>query len=201
MARRLSEVPLALNPLKRLQNRRLKTSKSGKLYGAIVAQARLPALYRNLGLPDSLEGRFAALSLHLFVLLHRLKGEGARGLELAGELMDSFGQDMDTVLRELGVSDLRVPKQMRSLAGSTQALLEAYERAFTAGEAPFAAAIASSLPLHSPDAELSSRALASYLMRCATELERQPLSPIEGGVLDFPGIDEASDEISKRNGP
>jgi len=201
MARRLSEEPPALNPLRRLQNRRSKTSKSGKLYGAIVAQARLPALYRDLGVPDSLEGRFAALSLHLFVVLHRLKGEGAKGLELAGELMDRFGQDMDTVLRELGVGDLRVPKQMRSLAGSTSALLEAYERAFAAGEVPFAAAIASSLPLQSPDAELSSRALASYLRRCATELERQPLSAIEGGALAFPEIDQDSDEIGKPKGP
>lgn len=200
MARRLSEVTPALNPLKRLRNRRSKTSKSGKLYGAIVAQARLPALYRDLGVPDSLEGRFAALSLHLFVVLHRLKGEGAKGLELAGKLMDRFGQDMDTVLRELGVSDLRVPKKMRSLAGSTRALLEAYELAFAGGEAPFAAAIVSSLPLQSPDAELSSRALASYLRRCATELERQPLGAIEGGALEFPEIDEHGDEINKQKG-
>ncbi len=71
-------MPPTLNPLKRLRSRRSKTSKSQKLYGAIVAQARLPDFYRDLGVPDSLDGRFAVLSLHLFIVLHRLKQEGRR---------------------------------------------------------------------------------------------------------------------------
>ncbi|MGB6969966.1 MAG: ubiquinol-cytochrome C chaperone family protein, partial [Methyloceanibacter sp.] len=81
-----------------------------------MAQTRLPVFYRDLGVPDILEGRFGLLSLHLFILLHRLKGEGADGLALAQDLMDRFSQDMETVLRELGVSDVRVPKRMRNLA-------------------------------------------------------------------------------------
>jgi cytochrome b pre-mRNA-processing protein 3 len=181
-------VPPALNPLKRLRRRRSKTSKSEKLYGAIVAQARLPHFYRDLGIPDSLEGRFVVLSLHLFVVLRRLKQEGAAGAPLAQEVMDQFIADMDTVLRELGVSDLRVPKKMCALAGSVHALLETYDQAFTAGEAPLAAAIAASLPSQCEDAELSSEALASYLMACAAALEREPLSAFTAGAIAFPEI-------------
>lgn len=178
-----------LNPLKRLRSRRSKTSKSEKLYGVIVAQARLPGFYRDFGVPDSLEGRFAVLFLHLFVVLHRLKQEGATGVPLAQEVMDQFVADMDTVLRELGVSDLRVPKKMRALAGSAHALLETYDEAFAAGEAPLAAAIAASLPSQGENAELSSEALASYLMRCAGALEREPLSALATGIIAFPEID------------
>jgi cytochrome b pre-mRNA-processing protein 3 len=181
-------VPPTLNPLKRLRSRRSKTSKSGKLYGAIVAQARLPDFYRDLGVPDSLEGRFAMLSLHLFIVLYRLKREGAAGTLLAQDVMDRFIGDMDTVMRELGVSDLRVPKKMRALAGSAHALLETYDQAFAAGEAPFAAAIAASLPSGSEHAELSSEALASYLMGCAAALERKPLSALAAGAIAFPEI-------------
>jgi cytochrome b pre-mRNA-processing protein 3 len=181
-------VPPTLNPLKRLRSRRSKTSKSEKLYGAIVAQARLPDFYRDLGVPDSLDGRFAVLSLHLFIVLHRLKLEGAAGMLLAQDLMDRFIGDMDTVMRELGVSDLRVPKKMRALAGSAHALLETYDQAFAAGEAPFAAAVAASLPSGCEDAELSSDALASYLMGCAAGLEREPLSAFAAGAIAFPEI-------------
>jgi cytochrome b pre-mRNA-processing protein 3 len=181
-------VPTALNPLKRLRNRRSKISKSEKLYGAIVAQARLPGFYRDLGIPDSLEGRFVVLSLHLFVVLHRLKQEGPAGGPLAQEMMDHFVADMDTVLREVGVSDLRVPKKMRALAGSAYALLETYDRAFAAGEAPLAAAVAASLPPHCEEAELSSKALASYLMSCAAALEREPLSAFAAGAIAFTEI-------------
>jgi len=182
-------VPPALNPLKRLRNRRSKTSKSEKLYGAIVAQARLPGFYRDLGIPDSLEGRFVVLSLHLFIVLHRLKQEGPAGGPLAQEVMDHFVADMDTVLRELGVSDLRVPKKMRALAGSAHALLESYDQAFAAGDAPLAAAIAASLPSQCEEAKLSSEALASYLMRCAAALEREPLSVFAAGAIAFAEID------------
>jgi cytochrome b pre-mRNA-processing protein 3 len=178
----------ALNPFNRLRRRRSETSNSEKLYGAIVAQTRLPVFYRDLGVPDILEGRFGLLSLHLFILLHRLKGEGADGLALAQDLMDRFSQDMETVLRELGVSDVRVPKRMRNLAAAAQSQLEAYEEAFAAGEGAFAAAIAAALPPRSDTGEAGNKALTSYLMRCATELERQKLTSLQQGTLDFPEI-------------
>ena len=104
-------MPARLNPLDRLRRWRSGASNSEKLYGAIVAQARLPIFYRSLGVPDTLEGRFTLLSLHLFVVLHRLKAEGAEGAGIVQGLVDRFSQDMETVLRELGVSDIAHPKE------------------------------------------------------------------------------------------
>ena len=87
-------MPPVLNPLNRLMRWRSGMSSTDKLYGAIVAQARLPVFYQSLGIPDSLQGRFALLSLHLFAVLHRLNGDGAEALALAQELMDRFSKDM-----------------------------------------------------------------------------------------------------------
>ena len=84
---------------------------AAKLYGAIVAQARLPVFYQELGVPDRLEGRFLVLSLHLFAVLHRLKAEGGDALDLAQELTDRFSADMETVLREISIGDLSIPKK------------------------------------------------------------------------------------------
>jgi cytochrome b pre-mRNA-processing protein 3 len=97
-----------------------------------VAQARLPVFYQEFGVPDTLEGRFVVLSLNLFAVLHRLKGEDAQGKALSQDLADRFKDDMETVLRELGISDLRIPKKMRGLARSSAALLRAYEEAYGA---------------------------------------------------------------------
>ena len=67
---------------------RPKEKNTEKLYGAIVAQARLPVFYQEFGVPDTLEGRFVVLSLNLFAVLHRLKGEDAQGKALSQDLAD-----------------------------------------------------------------------------------------------------------------
>ncbi|MFZ0426197.1 MAG: ubiquinol-cytochrome C chaperone family protein [Xanthobacteraceae bacterium] len=83
------------------------------LYGAIVAQARVPAFYTSYKVADTVEGRFDLIVLHLVLLLARLeRGEGAeRGV--GQELFDVFCRDLDANLREMGVGDLAVPKRMR----------------------------------------------------------------------------------------
>jgi cytochrome b pre-mRNA-processing protein 3 len=181
-------MPPLLNPLNRLMRWRSGRSSTDKLYGAIVAQARLPVFYHSLGIPDCLQGRFTLLSLHLFAVLHRLKSDGAEGLALAQQLMDRFSKDMETVLREIGVSDLRIPKRVRGLAASSQALLESYESAYAGDDAAFAAAIAASLPVHPESAGLSGERLASYLRASVEQLEQQPLASLQAGMLDFPEV-------------
>ena len=58
-----------------------------------------PFSTRTLRVPDTLEGRFLVLSLHLFAVLHRLKAEEEAALGLAQELTDRFSEDMETVLQ------------------------------------------------------------------------------------------------------
>ena len=70
-----------------------------------------PFSTRSFGVPDTLEGRFVVLSLHLFAVLHRLKGEGAEARDTVQDLADRFSTDMETVLRELGVGDLASRKR------------------------------------------------------------------------------------------
>jgi cytochrome b pre-mRNA-processing protein 3 len=160
-------------------------STTEKLYGAIVAQARLPVFYRSFGIPDTLQGRFTLLALHLFAVLHRLKNGSPEGTALTQDLVDRFSQDMETVLRELGVSDLRVPQSMRRLAAASKGLFEDYETALAADQASLAHAIAASLPGETESAELSSRALAPYLLASIEALDRQDIESLRAGVPDF----------------
>jgi cytochrome b pre-mRNA-processing protein 3 len=165
---------------------RSEASTTEKLYGAIVAQARLPVFYRSFGVPDTLQGRFTLLALHLFAVLQRLQGEGLEGRALAQELVDRFSQDMETVLRELGVGDLRVPKAMRRLAAASKGLFQDYEAALVAGEGALTHAIAASLPDETESPEVSSGALASYLLASIEALASQDIASLRAGALEFP---------------
>ena len=172
---------------------RRKEKNPEKLYGAIVAQARLPIFYQEFGVPDTLEGRFVLLSLHLFAVLHRLKTEGTVAHDLgagnlAQELVDRFSEDMETVLRELGVSDLRIPKKVRGLARSSTALLHAYEEAFGGSEQQLIEAVGKALPLEGERAEAVAAPLAHYLSDCVRVLEQEPYAALDAGTLRFPQL-------------
>jgi cytochrome b pre-mRNA-processing protein 3 len=177
-----------LNPLDRLIAWRRRKPNAGELYGAIVAQARLPVFYQGFGIPDTLDGRFAVLAAHLFVVLQKLQESGEAGASIAQALADRFSEDMETVLRELGVGDMGVPKKMRKLARSSATLLQAYGEAFAAGEDSFAATIAASLPLDGEKAEAAGRRLAPYLRAAARRLEGQDLASLQAGRVEFPEV-------------
>ena len=102
------------------------------IYGMIVTQAREPLFYRDFGVPDTVNGRFDLLVLHLWMVLRRLKPiEGGAGL--AQTLFDRFCDDMDANLREMGVGDLTVPKRMQAFGEAFYGRAAAYDLALAAG--------------------------------------------------------------------
>lgn len=184
---------LSLNPLAALLLWRSKEPHADELYGAIVARARLPVFYQGFGVPDTLEGRFVVLSLHLFAVLHRLKDADApEASAMAQGLADRFTADMETVLRELGVGDLTIPKKVRKLIASGAGLLQSFELALAAGDAALEAAIASALPGDEADAKTTSARLTPYVEEILRQLEGEPIEDLCAGVLKLPDIsDEA----------
>jgi cytochrome b pre-mRNA-processing protein 3 len=177
-----------LNPLNPLTAwRRRKNTDAKRLYGSIVAQARLPVFYQGLGVPDTLEGRFLVLSLHLFAVLHRLKADGAGAVKLAQDLADRFTADMETVLREIGIGDLAIPKKVRGLAASSAGLLKAYEQALPAGKGAVATVIAKAFP--GGPSEAASRLLAHYLTDVVAQLQAQDFAALAAGQVRYPGAE------------
>ena len=86
-----------------------------KLYAATVAQARTPALYQALQAPDTPDGRFEVYTLHVLLVLARLRAEGAKASSAAQAYFDAYLGGLDNGLRELAVGDLSVGKTMRRL--------------------------------------------------------------------------------------
>ena len=101
--------------LKRFRlNRR--NRKIDDLYGAIVAQSRRAAFYIDYGVPDTLDGRFDLIVLHMVLLLAHLDRREQSARDLGQNLFELFCRDLDSNLREMGVGDLAVPKRMRQFA-------------------------------------------------------------------------------------
>jgi cytochrome b pre-mRNA-processing protein 3 len=110
------------------------------IYGMIVAQAREPLFYQAMGVPDTVNGRFDMVLLHLWMVLRRLRRfEG--GADLSQALFDHFCGDMDDNLREMGVGDLTVPKRMQKFGEAFYGRAAAYDRALEAGAEPLAQAL------------------------------------------------------------
>ena len=175
---------------KRLFGARRQTNReiTERLYEAIVAAARQPHFYSHWKVPDTPLGRFEMLSLHMFLCQHRLHEAEAGARQVAQVLIDEFFLDIDHSLRELGISDVGVPKRMKRLArmyyGRTAAYADALERN---DDEALAAALARNIR---PDEQWAGAPdLASYVKSAVAHLAAQPVANICAGQLDFPHAD------------
>jgi cytochrome b pre-mRNA-processing protein 3 len=142
------------------------------LYERIVAAARAPGLYLALGVPDTIEGRFEAVALHVILVLRRLRRLPGPAGDIAQELVDAFFRHMDASLRESGVGDMRVPKRMKELAGGFYGRAQAYDGPLDAKDA---VALARALGVHVHGDEAQGGALARYALAADEELARHSL--------------------------
>jgi cytochrome b pre-mRNA-processing protein 3 len=153
------------------------------IYGMIVAQAREPSFYRDLGVPDTVNGRFDLLLLHLWMVLRRLKSvTGGAGRSQA--LFDHFCNDMDANLRELGVGDLTVPKRMQAFGEAFYGRSAAYDLAVTGGAVALAQALCKNI-LNGMELE-KARRLAIYVERTIARLQGLDEPTFISGAWHFP---------------
>jgi cytochrome b pre-mRNA-processing protein 3 len=129
-----------------------KLADAGRLYAAIVAEARRPHWYRAAQVPDTLDGRFAVLTTLLALADIRLE-RGADGARALGpRLTEAFIADMDPQMREAGFGDPSLGKQVRMMVGSLAAKVERWRLAIEAIE-PWDEVARTSLYGGSPPAE------------------------------------------------
>lgn len=171
--------------LRRLLRRSERRGRALKLYARLVEQARHPAFYAGCGVPDTVDGRFDMIVLHIFLVLRRLKAEERAGREVGQALFDVMFDDMDRSLREMGVGDLGVGKRVKAMARSFYGRLAAYEEALTSEGEALEAALRRNLfgTVDPTDAHLT--ALAVYVKREAAALEAQKGEDVIAGRVSF----------------
>ncbi len=166
------------------------------IYGMIVTQAREPLFYRDLGVADTVNGRFDLLILHLWMVLRRLRPmEGGEGLAQA--LFDRFCADMDANLREMGVGDLTVPKRMQAFGEAFYGRAAAYDLAIdlalTDGAEPLAQALCKNI-LNGAQID-NARRLAAYAGAAIAALAAQDDAALLAASWRFPLPDSSPDSL------
>jgi cytochrome b pre-mRNA-processing protein 3 len=163
------------------------------IYGMIVTQAREPIFYRDLGVPDTVNGRFDLLLLHLWLLLRRLRtvqsvnqgaNQGQGATELSQALFDRFCEDMDDNLREMGIGDQTVPKRMRAFGEAFYGRVQAYDQAIEGGGEALAAAICKNI-LNGTGMD-QARRLAAYARAAEADLSRTDEATLLSASFKYP---------------
>lgn len=161
----------------------------GALYRAVAAQARLPVFYRCGGVPDSLDGRFDLLSLHLILLMRRLRGQGREGQAMQQALFDLLAADMDRNLREMGVGDTGISRRVKAMGEAYFGRYAAYDAALTlpveAQQAALMTALDKNLYGTVPTESSQLQRMADYARATAAALAAQEDQTILSGKVTF----------------
>ena len=153
------------------------------LYARVGDAARREGLFAVLGVPDTLEGRFEALALHMVLAIRALRGRPGPADEVAQDLTNAFFRDLDRALREMGVGDTGVPKRMRTLGEAYYGRARAYDPLLDAGDE---AALAEALSRNVYGGERPAAPLARYALAAAAALAGQSLDGLLGPGPSFP---------------
>jgi cytochrome b pre-mRNA-processing protein 3 len=163
-------------------------SAARSLYDATLAAAREPALYASYAAPDTIEGRFEMLALHLAVLLDRLGKADAPARRLLQPLTEQFVVDMDDAMRAFGIGDLAVPRKVKKAAAALYDRHKAYGAAIAADDphTAWATALGAQLDDLAGKERIDIAALATYAATLAPHLAPLSNADLAAGRVTFP---------------
>ncbi len=159
-----------------------------ELYASALEQTRVTYFYEDLGVPDTLDGRFDLLVLHSFIIIHCLRTREKESAEgLAQGVFDIVFADMDQGLRESGIGDMGVPKHMRRMMKGFNGRMHAYEEALEANSAKELHEVLSRNlygTLEKPDIK-AVKVMADYISKNISCINKQSYDALLSGKVEF----------------
>ena len=168
--------------LSRLFGERRERARLDPLYRALVALGRDPKWYRAGQVPDTVDGRFDMIASVLALVLIRLEREGEKARTDSVLLTESFIDDMDSSLRQIGIGDFVVGKHVGRLMGALGGRLDAYRSAL-AGDGDMSDAVRRNIFRDDPPSPEAVAFVASGLTRFHGGLATLSLEQLLGGEL------------------
>jgi cytochrome b pre-mRNA-processing protein 3 len=143
------------------------------LYARSAEASRAPWLYTVAAIPDTVEGRIEALTLHALLVMRRLKELPSPGPEVAQDYVDALFLHIDHGLRELGVGDTTIPKRMKKIAQGFYGRVQAYAAPIDASDAEMlSAALVRNIPA------VAAEPLAAYVLASGRRLSGWSLDDV-----------------------
>jgi cytochrome b pre-mRNA-processing protein 3 len=151
------------------------------LYAAIVAEGRDPYWYREGQVPDTIDGRFDMVAAVTALVLIRLEAEGAAGRGPSILLTETFVDDMDATLRQIGIGDYVVGKHVGRMMAALGGRLAAFREARDSES--LTSAVRRNVFHESPPSEAALLSVSARLARLAAGLDAAGLERLIGGSL------------------
>ncbi|MEM7620818.1 MAG: ubiquinol-cytochrome C chaperone family protein [Pseudomonadota bacterium] len=167
---------------------------ASEIYEKIVAKARHPIFYRDLSVPDTVEGRFEMIIVHLFILLQDWTVRFGKDDKLSKAIIETFFSDIEHSLREMGIGDLTVPKRMQKLADAFYGRVYAYKDALEPNDddQKLVQALLRNLyvledktHIISEDVRISAAKIAQYIRHSLSAFSKQEENDLSSGQFDF----------------
>jgi cytochrome b pre-mRNA-processing protein 3 len=160
------------------------------LYNAAIGHARQPSWYLDGAVADTIDGRFDMLSAILSIVLVRLEAEGEAGQLPSVMLTELFIADMNGQLREEGVGDVGVSKQVGNMLSALGGRLTVYREGLMPG-GDLTAALVRNLYRGTPPSPGALAFVERKLRHFRQGLECQALDVLVSGALLPDGWDDA----------
>lgn len=160
------------------------------VYARVVEAARHEVFYRDWAVRDDKDGRFEMLSLHLFLMLERLRQEPCQDLDddaaLIGQFLSEVAvADLECNLREMGVGDLTVGKRVQKYTKRQYARFLLYRELFCLAEVKDDPVLALIEAIYCHDkgfapltAKQGAEHLCQYLTHNLETLAKQPIAEV-----------------------
>jgi cytochrome b pre-mRNA-processing protein 3 len=157
-----------------------------KMYRIIVEQARQPVFYQDLGVADTFDGRFDLISLHMILVLRRLKSDIDQTRKLSQALFDYMFDDIDLNLREMGIGDMGVLVRVKKMAKAFYGRLESYDHGLLHSDNTILADALERNLFRENETTVENLALiTAYMRREATRLDACKVEALMQDELEF----------------
>ncbi|MBH89374.1 MAG: hypothetical protein CMF71_03980 [Magnetovibrio sp.] len=157
-----------------------------KLYKSIVKQSRLPVFYKDYGVADTFDGRFDMISLHMILVIRRMKLDIDQTRTLSQALFDYMFEDFDLNLRELGIGDMGVLHRVKKMTKAFYGRLESYDRGLASlDDNILMAALERNLYRENKVTDNNLRNITKYIRRQTDYLDQTNIDVFIAGELKF----------------
>lgn len=173
--------------LDKFRNKRRINDAANRLYLRAVDQARSPIFFTQYGVPDTVDGRFDLIILHTMLLMRCLRGKGKEATDTSQSVLNLMFSDMDRNLREMGVGDLSVGKQVKKMAKAFYGRSESWENGMDSSRRDLVIAFEETLYRSVEQSPEQASGLADYTLEIGEILETQDIKQLLDGDISFTG--------------
>lgn len=152
------------------------------LFDLAVAEARRTHWFLEGEVPDTVNGRFAVLATIVALMTLRLEQDGEEGAQATVALTERMVETLDAELREMGLGDPTLGKQVRGLVGAVAGRVERW-RALASSDSDWTVEVRRSLYLDEEPSPNAARHSESALRSLWQRLAETGLDDLSDGRM------------------